>query len=115
MDITRAKEIVAALAEGVDPTTGEILPADHVCNNVEVVRAFYALLQQDGNIEKQKKKYENASKRWTKEEDERLKQLFQDGLKISELQKEFLRSRGSIESRLVKLGLLEKKFNFWGR
>ena len=27
MDIMSAKEIIATLAEGVDPTTGEVLPA----------------------------------------------------------------------------------------
>ena len=56
MDISKAKEIVGALAEGIDPITGEILPADHLCNNVDVVRAFYALLQ--GNDEKKEKTYE---------------------------------------------------------
>ena len=44
MDILRAKEIISALAEGVDPTTGEVLPGDSICNKGEVVRAFYALL-----------------------------------------------------------------------
>ena len=44
MDINRAKEIISALAEGIDPTTGEILPEDSVCNKGEVVRAFYAIL-----------------------------------------------------------------------
>ena len=43
-NINRAKEIVSALAEGIDPTTGEILPEDSVCNKGEVVRAFYAIL-----------------------------------------------------------------------
>lgn len=28
MDINRAKEIISILAEGVDPTTGEVLPSD---------------------------------------------------------------------------------------
>ena len=46
MDINRAKEIIEALAEGVDPTTGEVLPDDHVCNKGEVVRAFYAVLDE---------------------------------------------------------------------
>ena len=44
MDIIRAKEIVSALAEGVDPTTGEILPEDSVYNKGDVVRALYAVL-----------------------------------------------------------------------
>ncbi len=46
MDINRAKEIIEALAEGVDPTTGEVLPDDNVCNKGEVVRAFYAVLDE---------------------------------------------------------------------
>lgn len=44
MDINRAKEIISTLAEGIDPTTGEILPNNSVCNKGEVVRAFYAIL-----------------------------------------------------------------------
>ena len=44
MDISRAKEIISALAEGVDPTTGEVLSEDSVCNKGEVVRALYAVL-----------------------------------------------------------------------
>lgn len=46
MDINRAKEIIEALAEGIDPTTGEVLPADHVCNKGEVVRAFYTVINE---------------------------------------------------------------------
>ena len=44
MDIVRAKEIISALAEGIDPTTGEILPEDSIYNKGEVVRALYAVL-----------------------------------------------------------------------
>lgn len=46
MDINRAKEIIEALAEGIDPTTGELLPEDHVCNKGEVVRAFYTVFNE---------------------------------------------------------------------
>ena len=44
MEANRAIDIISALAEGIDPTTGEILPEDSVCNKGEVVRAFYAIL-----------------------------------------------------------------------
>ena len=44
MDINRAKEIISTLAEGVDPTTGEVLPDNSVCNKGQIVRAFYAVL-----------------------------------------------------------------------
>ena len=114
MDITRAKEIVSTLAEGVDPTTGEVLPAEHVCNNVEVVRAFYTLLQQEVPTSK-KKTPENSGKKWTEEDDKILKELFESGVKKSQLQKTFMRSRGSIDARLVKLGLIESRFPFWRR
>lgn len=55
MEINRAKEIVIALAEGIDPTTGEILPEDSVCNKGEVVRAFYAILNVCGENKETRK------------------------------------------------------------
>ena len=55
MDITRAKEILATLAEGVDPTTGEILPDDSVCNKSEVGRALYTILGTHSPIDQPKK------------------------------------------------------------
>jgi len=41
-----------------------------------------------------------------------LKQLFEQGVKVSELQKKFVRSRGSIQSRLAKLGLIDEVFSY---
>ena len=114
MDISRAKEIISALAEGIDPTTGEVLPAEHICNNVEVVRALYTLLQQEEPKPK-KNTCENSGKKWTEEDDKLLKELFESGVKKSQLQKTFMRSRASIEARLVKLGLIEERFKFWRR
>lgn len=114
MNIIRAKEIISTLAEGIDPTTGEVLPAEHICNNVEVVRAFYTLLQQEVPTSK-KKVPENSGKKWTEEDDKLLKELFERGVKKSQLQKTFMRSRASIEARLVKLGLIEERFRFWRR
>ncbi len=109
MDITRAKEIISALAEGVDPVTGEVLPVDHVCNNGDVVRALYTLLQA-GEIKNKSKSYENSGKKWSEEDDALLRQLFNQGVKIVEIQKRFMRSRGSIEARLAKLGLIEDSY-----
>ena len=111
MDIERAKELILALAEGIDPITGEVLPPDHICNNSEIIRAFYTVLRQE-KTDKKKKTYESSGKRWTTEDDQLLKQLFEQGVKISELQKKFMRSRGSIEARLSKLGLVEG-YNYW--
>ena len=44
MDIARAKELLSALADGIDPFTGELLPQNHVCNQPEMIRAFHEVL-----------------------------------------------------------------------
>ena len=40
MDIQRAKALLAGLADGIDPLTGEVLPDDHGCDECEYVRAL---------------------------------------------------------------------------
>lgn len=44
MDIARAKELLSALADGIDPFTGELLPQNHVFNQHEMIRAFHEVL-----------------------------------------------------------------------
>ena len=105
MDINRAKEVLSALAEGIDPTTGEVLPENNVCNKGEVVRAFYAILQALDNKPK-KNLPENAGKPWTKGEEVLLKKLYESGLSKKELAKELNRTTGSISSRLNRLGFI---------
>ena len=48
-----------------------------------------------------------AGERWTKEDDMRLRELYQDGKPIVQISEEFTRTRGAIRSRLKKLGLIE--------
>ena len=102
MDIKRAKELLSKLAEGIDPITGEVLPDDHICNNAEIIRALYTLLNATEAV---RNKPENAGKPWTAEDDKELERLYGEGVKISELKGRFKRSRTSIEARLDKLGL----------
>lgn len=110
MDIVRAKEIVRTLADGVDPTTGEVLPAESVYNTPEVIRALFTLLETI-NSEAEKKPLRNARKLWTEIEDAKLQDEFATKMKISTIAKEHGRSYGAIESRLDYLGL--KKKSFW--
>ena len=76
MDINRAREIVAILAEGIDPTTGEVLSDDNVCNKPEVLRALYTVLK---HTEYYRKQAENAGKPWTEEDDALLAELYKSG------------------------------------
>lgn len=103
IDIVRAKKIIEALAEGVDPVTGELLPEDSVCNQGEVVRAFYAVLK-FLSTKTGKERPENTGKPWTTEEDEQLISEYRRGLKTSEIGRLHKRSNGAITSRLLKLG-----------
>ena len=52
MDIHTATTIVATLAQGINPASGEKLPSDSPYNHPDVIRAFYALL---GRLPKRKK------------------------------------------------------------
>jgi len=114
MDITRAKEIVRTLADGVDPTTGEVLPPESVYNAPEVIRALFALLEYNNQEVVQKAELKdplrNAGKPWTETEDDKLSDEFLSKRKISEIAKEHGRTYGAIESRLDHLGLKKKPF-----
>jgi hypothetical protein len=105
MDIVRAKEILSSLAEGVDPTTGEILPDNSVCNKGEIVRALYTVLNTLNEKTAKKNMPQNAGKPWTVEDDERLRSCFKAGMTKKDLSNEFGRSSGSISSRIARLGL----------
>jgi hypothetical protein len=58
-------------------------------------------------IEKMRQKHPNAYKAWSADDDARLTELFRDNAKVSVLVKEFGRQRGAINSRLIRLGLIE--------
>lgn len=108
MDINRAKEIIAVLAEGIDPTSGEVLPYDHVCNKGEIVRALYVAL--DAMEAKPKRKQpENAGKPWTKDDENLLINLYRSGASKQDLCTTFQRTATSIAARLVHLGIIENR------
>ena len=44
MDLQRAKELLAVLADGINPLTGEVLPDSDSCNQADIVRALHAVL-----------------------------------------------------------------------
>ena len=58
-------------------------------------------------LEIMREKHPNAYRPWSKEDDARLTELFRNNAKVSTLVKEFGRQRGSINSRLIRLGLIE--------
>jgi hypothetical protein len=102
MDINRAKEIITALAEGVDPTTGELLPEDSVYNKGDIIRALYTVLSSLDAKKPKKKLPENAGKPWTNEEEKRLRELYSSGLSKKEISSELCRTAGSKQEQRNK-------------
>ena len=109
MDIIKAREVIRILANGVDPTTGEVLPAESVYHSPEVIRALFTILEATAPAS-QNFPHRNAGKPWTNVEDEKLKDEFTAKMKISDIAKEYGRTYGAIESRLDHLGLKKKLF-----
>ena len=110
MDIIRAKEIVRALADGVDPITGEILPEESVYNSPEVIRALFTVLEKV-NEASIVDPLRNFGKPWAAAEDDQLREEFLSKQRVSDIAKTHGRTYGAIESRLDHLGL--KKRPFW--
>ena|SRR5699024_3877146 len=78
MELARAKELLTALADGIDPFTGEVFPRDHVCNQPEIIRALHCvLLALPG--ERKKDTPPNAGQPWSQEEIASLHAEFQMG------------------------------------
>lgn len=109
------EEIVRTLADGVDPTTGEVLPKESVYNSPEVIRALFALLEATSKKKVEQIPNRNAGKPWTDIEDDKLRDEFASKIKISDIAIEHGRTYRAIESRLDYLGLKKKPFWLFGR
>ena len=109
MDIIRAREILMALADGVNPMTGEVLPPEDSCNQADVVRALHTLLDAIPSS-KLKPQPLNAGKPWNEIEEGKLLDEFDSGMSVSTIAREHGRSKGAIESRLVALGKMDSTY-----
>ena len=111
METKRALEILTALADGVDPYTGEVYSKDSPYQNAETVRALLYTVQSVKQLEFRSKRDKTlpgkAGKPWDKEEEAALLQAFDSGTDMGEIAKKHMRSQVAIKARLIKLGKLE--------
>ena len=119
MTPTEAKQIIDVLARGIDPETGEVLPADNPLNSPHVIRALFLAaraleLQAAAPAPKAKTKAAtpadkpgNAGAAWTDEETNRLAAAFDSGHDIAQLARDHQRTTGAIRSRLIRLGRVQ--------
>jgi hypothetical protein len=111
MDESAATEILEALANGVDPFTGEILEQDSPFNNPIVIRAlFFTLnkLKQGEPIKAINKETPvNAGNSWSNEEIVALVKEFQNSISVKQIAAMHGRTVGAINSRLMQIGLFK--------
>jgi hypothetical protein len=115
MQTSEALRIVRALADGVDPTTGEVLEGDTPFQNPQIVRALFTAVDALERLVKTENRArrlpENAGSPWNEQEDEELSRDFDAGMSVADLAKKHKRTEGSIRTRLERLG----KFHFGNR
>ena len=97
----------------LQPLTGEVLPENDSCNQVEIVRALNTVLRYLDNQPQKatKPSPDNAGKPWTVEDEETLSRMFDQGCTKKEICSYFKRSPGAIAARLVKLGKISERIN----
>lgn len=108
MSPLEARKIIGALANGIDPETGEILPAQSAINNPQVVRALFVAVQALDKAVKRAERDDalpgNAGRSWSDTEDSELLKAFDAGAQVKAIAAKHGRTLGAITSRLVRLG-----------
>lgn len=113
MDISKAKEIILNLHDGINPFTGEICTNDDLINNPEMKIALLLCLKGLDKLhaveERLSKQPKNSGRPWSTEEESLLIERFKCGYNIENLALLHERTEWAIESRLLKNGLLNTK------
>lgn len=114
MDETKAFSIVSALADGVNPLTGEVFPADSPYQTADVVRALFLvvrILEKRPKPRSRASTADNAGKPWSSEEDQRLLAQFDEGMPVADLARSHGRTVAGIQARLERHGRITPAMN----
>jgi DNA-binding NarL/FixJ family response regulator len=110
MQERRAKEILQALIQGVDPFNGEELPPGTVLQRAEVIRALLAgvaaMEQETARASRRAQLPQNIGRAWSAEEQAELIDAFHAGVSTADIAAKHGRTVRAIEARLEKLGLI---------
>ena len=118
MDTDKAIYMIQALANGVNPVTGEVLPAGSTYEHPEVIRALFFSIKALEQYKKRQTRINklpvNAGKPWTDGEDNKLLTEFDSGVALGEMAKNHSRTKGAIAARLVRLGRIKERAEILG-
>lgn len=116
MSPQEAQRVITALADGIDPESGELFAAESVLVKPSVIRAlFLASRALEGAPRAARALPSQAGKPWSQEEDQRLLEAFDQGADLVTLTASHERSKGGVASRLVHLGRIKERAEIRGR
>jgi hypothetical protein len=108
MDSVQALAVVRSLANGIDPESGEVFPAESAYQRPHVVRALYEAANALERIERFDRRRSQLPPKtgepWTEEEDRKLLTAFDSGRALQELAAAHERTMGAVRARLLKYG-----------
>lgn len=112
-------EILASLANGVDPFSRELLPEDSIIHHPAVIRALFHAVgrlkpsadqaTRDINVQKGRERSHRAGRPWSTDEDRNLIQSFRSRVPFHQIAEGHGRSKGAIISRLVRIGEIQPR------
>jgi hypothetical protein len=110
MNQSEALSVVRALANGVDPATGEVFAPDSPYQRADTVRALYVAAEALERSERFSRRRADLPPKvgqpWTEDEDRRLLAAFDAGRGLVELASAHERTQTGVRARLVKYGRL---------
>lgn len=119
MSPLEAKKVIDALANGIDPETGELLPAQSIFNSPQIIRALFvavaALDKTAKRAERDSSLPSNAGRSWPESEDKELLASFDAGSPVKEIAAKHGRTQGAITARLVRLGRIKDRAEVYNR
>jgi len=108
MDQAQALALVRSLANGVDPESGEVFPAESAYQRPQIVRALYEAASALERIERFERRRAQmpvkTGQPWSEEEDRKLLAAFDAGRALQELASAHERTMGAVRARLLKYG-----------
>ena len=106
----RARQILQALVQGVDPLSGADLPPGTILQQADILRALLAgiaaLEQTAARAQRRAQLPGNVGRSWSVEEAAALVAAFKSGDSLPDIAARHGRTLRAIEARLEKLGLL---------
>jgi hypothetical protein len=106
----RARHILQALVQGVDPLTGDELPPGTILQHADILRALLAgvaaLEQTAARAQRRAQLPGNVGRAWSDDEENTLVAAFKSGDPLPNIAARHGRTLRAIEARLERLGLL---------